>query len=768
MNTITKVFLSYCRSNVYLIFGMCFGLCISSFFTPTNDGDCLETVEDLAPPLSVPKFSDIYEPKMNLEGKPLRAKKTPKVFMRPRYYSTELGIREKLFVGVLTSREYLYSRGVAQNKTIAHLVDKIRYFISITEGAKPNVSLPGIVGFTDTRSILKPFHVLKYITDNYLEDYDYYYLIKDLTYVDVRKMTKLVNKISISQDVHLGVASKFGTYCSLDSGILLSNSVIRKMKNNLDWCVRNTYSDSDDVNFGRCIVHSSSLPCSDAIQGQTIKSTVLNESFALETNLYASIAQNYSESPISVYPVFDHSTIYKLNAYIARLELTAVIDQISTLRQEILKTAKLEPEKDHSVTWPIGNQPGNKPPGRFDIVKWSYFNETHMASDKSLKNMQKFEGSVKADIEYVIKAATDRIEGNYKGMLEYKKFLNGYKRYDASRGMDYILDLVFAETKTKEELVKRVEICKPLGKVEILTVPYVTENARVHLILTVNKFQKNETIKFMSHYAQTCMEKKDKTFLMVVLLYDVNSPSKDKDDVFFDVKQHALSLTEKYKKDQSKVTWLSIRLPSSVSSIELEPMLKIAVTDLVVRKFSPESLILFVETEMELKVDYLNRVRMNTISQWQVFSPMPFVEYHPDIAYSESKAKENELDINRNYGRYDEYNFNHVAFYAKDYTSIRKLAESIIPPVRADRDIATVLKPSEQNLINSVFELFILFGDLHPFRALEPALKIRYKEMNCRGTQSDVTHIDCMKARSLNLGNRGQLAKLILQYQHSN
>ncbi|XP_046617698.1 chondroitin sulfate synthase 2 [Neodiprion virginianus] len=768
MNTITKVFLSYCRSNVYLIFGMCFGLCISSFFTPTNDGDCLEMVEDLAPPLSVPKFSDIYEPKMNLEGKPLRAKKTPKVFMRPRYYSTELGIREKLFVGVLTSREYLYSRGVAQNKTIAHLVDKIRYFISITEGAKPNVSLPGIVGFTDTRSILKPFHVLKYITDNYLEDYDYYYLIKDLTYVDVRKMTKLVNKISISQDVHLGIASKFGTYCSLDSGILLSNSVIRKMKNNLDWCVRNTYSDSDDVNFGRCIVHSSSLPCSDAIQGQTIKSTVLNESFALETNLYASIAQNYSESPISVYPVFDHSTIYKLNAYIARLELTAVTDQISTLRQEILKTAKLEPEKDHSVTWPIGNQPGNKPPGRFDIVKWTYFNETHMASDKSLKNMQKFEGSVKADIEYVIKAATDRIEGNYKGMLEYKKFLNGYKRYDASRGMDYILDLVFAETKTKEELVKRVEICKPLGKVEILTVPYVTENARVHLILTVNKFQKNETIKFMAHYAQTCMEKKDKTFLMVVLLYDVNSPSKDKDDVFFDVKQHALSLTEKYKKDQSKVTWLSIRLPSSVSSIELEPMLKIAVTDLVVRKFSPESLILFVETEMELKVDYLNRVRMNTISQWQVFSPMPFVEYHPDIAYSESKAKENELDINRNYGRYDEYNFNHVAFYAKDYTSIRKLAESIIPTVRADRDIATVLKPSKQNLINSAFELFILFGDLHPFRALEPALKIRYKEMNCRGTQSDVTHIDCMKARSLNLGNRGQLAKLVLQYQHSN
>lgn len=60
---------------------------------------------------------------------------------------------------------------------------------------------------------------------------------------------------------------------------------------------------------------------------------------------------------------------------------------------------------------------------------------------------------------------------------------------------------------------------------------------------------------------------------------------------------------------------------------------------------------------------------MNTISQWQVFSPIPFSEYHPDIVYMESKLKENEFDITRNHGRYDEYNFNHVAFYAKDYTA---------------------------------------------------------------------------------------------------
>lgn len=92
------------------------------------------------------------------------------------------------------------------------------------------------------------------------------------------------------------------------------------------------------------------------------------------------------------------------------------------------------------------------------------------------------------------------------------------------------------------------------------------------------------------------------------MLYDPNSSSKGKDDIFFELKHNALSLSEKYKKDLIKITWLSIRLPIQFNSIEMEPLLKIAIADLSVRKFSPDSLILFVELEMEIKIDYLNRV----------------------------------------------------------------------------------------------------------------------------------------------------------------
>lgn len=59
-------------------------------------------------------------------------------------------------------------------------------------------------------------------------------------------------------------------------------------------------------------------------------------------------------------------------------------------------------------------------------------------------------------------------------------------------------------------------MCKPLGRVEVVPMPYVTENVRVNLVLPVEAEYKMEALKFMENYARICMEKRDKTFLMLV------------------------------------------------------------------------------------------------------------------------------------------------------------------------------------------------------------------------------------------------------------
>ena len=52
----------------------------------------------------------------------------------------------------------------------------------------------------------------------------------------------------------------------LDAGLLLSNSVLRKVHASLDWCVKNAFSESDSDNVGRCILHATDIPCQNTVQ----------------------------------------------------------------------------------------------------------------------------------------------------------------------------------------------------------------------------------------------------------------------------------------------------------------------------------------------------------------------------------------------------------------------------------------------------------------------------------------------------------------------
>lgn len=250
-----------------------------------------------------------------------------------------------------------------------------------------------------------------------------------------------------------------------------------------------------------------------------------------------------------------------------------------------------------------------------------------------------------------------------------------------------------------------------------------------------------------------------------MLLYDPDSPSKGTEDNFYNVKRLALNLTDKYKRDQSKITWLSIRLPRNLSVFDPDFTPQIVIADLVMKKFSPESLILFIETKVLLEPEYLNRVRMNTISQWQVFSPIPFVEFQPNIAYSDD-TKNSGIDINRNNGRYDNLNYESISFYVKDYQNVRKISQYDIPFIRTDKDILKSFNFIKKN-IDSILQLFIVYSNLHSFRAVEPALKILYSELNCQQDSNFYKQEICEERKLQRLGQRRQLANLILDYQET-
>lgn len=214
------------RQNAVFFVGLCAGVSLCLFLTPILEDSCPPQREQVARTdghfsqgrsLRSSQLSNAedFEPRINLAGKPKKAQRVPQNLNRPRYYTTELGLRQKLFVGVMTSTGTINTRGVAINKTAAHLVDKIMFF---NNGVNPpRINLTGIIGFSDTRKILKPFHVLKYIADNYVDKFDYFFLIKDDSYIRAFNLSETVKKISVSEDVHLGgfFRDRESAFCSL-------------------------------------------------------------------------------------------------------------------------------------------------------------------------------------------------------------------------------------------------------------------------------------------------------------------------------------------------------------------------------------------------------------------------------------------------------------------------------------------------------------------------------------------------------------------------
>jgi len=97
--------------------------------------------------------------------------------------------------------------------------------------------------------------------------------------------------------------------------------------------------------------------------------------------------------------------------------------------------------------------------------------------------------------------------------------------------------------------------------------------------------------------------------------------------------------------------------------------------------------------------------------------------------------------------------------------SVRQTVEANIPLVRSDKDIATLLKLSKHSPVASLFEMYVSFSDMHVFRAIEPTLKIKYKDVNCDDVSNDNIYKNCLKLRNNHLGKRSQLARLILDYQ---
>lgn len=679
--------------------------------------------------------------------------KPHKKVLRTRYIHTELGIREHLLVGVLTSRITLNTLAVAVNRTVAHHFHRTFFFTGLRSPKIPHGMT--VIAHGDDRPVWLMYETVRHLHQHYGSDYDWFFLAQDDTYMQADRLSELVGHLSAGQDLYMGRAEEFiggeekARYCHGGYGYLLSRSLLARLQPHLDMCRNDILSVRPDEWLGRCIIDYLGLSCMEVHQEMTYRYFELGKNADPERE-----DSPQFKNAFTVHPVTEPNLMYRLHKRFSQIELEWTYGQIQQLQMQINNLSDLTPEGKSGVTWPIGINPPFKPRTRFEVINWEYFTEEHIYSCVDSSPKCEIRGADHADVAAVLDIAVERLNERYQPQLRFQKrrLLNGYRRFDPTRGMEYMLDLAleaYTQKGHSQVIVKRVNLLRPLSAVEIIPMPYVTEATRVQVILPVTAQDQDYVSNFLDMYVMNTLDTHDNVLLTFLFIYDpFDAQRVSQTDVFAGIKAMIGEVEKRY--GDVKIPWISVKteVPSQVKLM-----------DIISKKHPVDTLFFLASVWTEVNADFLNRCRMNAISNWQVFFPIHFQEYNPAVVYRDqqpSAASSSFSSESLRDGHFDRHVFDEACFYNADYMTARtKMAADIL---------------DNEELLESmdVYDIFVRYSGLHVFRAVEPALIQKYVRRVCNPRFSEDIYHRCVLSNLEGLGSRSHLAMALFEQEQAN
>lgn len=161
----------------------------------------------------------------------------------------KLGPKKLLFVGVVTTRENLGTRALGIQRTWGMEVSDLKFFSPQLDDNNlqlPIVSLPEIKNSQhSTQRVV--YRALKYMLDHFIDDFHFFMLLGDDTYVKVDMVMELLRKINPENNVHVGFGNPNNQqqinqkederYCAGGPGIF-SHSALQNLASLLDECLK--------------------------------------------------------------------------------------------------------------------------------------------------------------------------------------------------------------------------------------------------------------------------------------------------------------------------------------------------------------------------------------------------------------------------------------------------------------------------------------------------------------------------------------------------
>ncbi|ULU02214.1 hypothetical protein L3Y34_002047 [Caenorhabditis briggsae] len=711
---------------------------------------------------------------------------TPKI-TRTRFAATELGTRERIMAAVMAES----ALALSINATLGRHIPRVQLFADSSRidndlGQLTNLS-PYKLNGQKTHSMVLGLLFNMSTHDNY----DWLLLAKDSTYFNPFVLLRMIDTMNWNEPVIMGEPAEDGSgRCRLDSGVIFSQPAIALLLINRGACSSlSTATDDDQLAFEKCIQIATNLTCKPLHQG--VRYEVWRGERADSPAAHDSI-EDWKHSAafrraLVVPRLLSDADASALHDYFVRVEMARADREIVKMEADLSRLAEEEArETGEAISWPPALPPFAKPPNRYQVPTWEYFTMTEIFRSEPNQNVRRLEGKDFDDVAEVVVAARNEVESE-EPELEFVQLRNGYRVFDPRRGMDYMIDLTYRKTVNEmldpenrfegdneagheeglKEIVveRRVHVSRMIASTQLMNqAPYVKEDTDVTVVIPVaSEKDVLPARKLLARQARLCLsptEETRKTRMVVAVfpLVDTRSVTAISNDME--------ELKRRCKRSLLETDVLPVR---PAVSTEGKGTAAAAALDDAVDRYGANNIYLLLSPHADVQKEFFDRARINTIKHYQVFFPVPFVEYHPTISGMEMTEKEEKdtpteqareaalsrlrdgvepkrkraLIVQKEHGRFDSQDFTCFAVYGVDYVTAR-----------------TKLGVNERR--NDLIAAFLGQDGIHILRAVEPTLRIRYHKRSCDMESVDTEDIArCVDSKKENVAAKDQLAKLL-------
>ena len=416
-----------------------------------------------------------------------------------------------------------------------------------------------------------------------------------------------------------------------------------------------------------------------------------------------------------------------ITVQLQELQLKKLLQKVTLLQGDVEHiTGYLPQEMSHyeNHRW-LWYDHGTNPKSRFELPMWEFFNSTRYFLNYDHMPVIGLPVSIRNGINTALEVLLE-IMNNKDGRPH--PFVPPYHLYDGfalsnpSSGVEYFLHMSVHRESVEEPIDYVANIFLPFQGAGMAGYQEAGNVLSITIHMTVSVGRAHDISDFAAMFQDSCTRQPLHVHLHFVIF----------------------GKNENAKSNIMKLQQTCAREVVSIHDPENTDFSHAYSYNLVAGTLQESDLMLFFDHNFVFTADFLAHCRMNAVQGRQVYFPVLFSFYKPELVHKYIQRPPQML-ISADTGFFLRYNYQVVAIYKSDYDRIggfdSKQGGNLNDDVRfVDKLLAT---------------------DLFVMRALEPHLRRNYKPRSCKGLAGN-SHLACMNSRADAIGSKKILASMII------